>query len=135
MADRQDYIRGLREFANWLDERPAVPIPYGELTVNQYCVLEDQRKELAAIGRAMGRADKKTTDAFFVMCREFGNGTVAYNANASRNQVCERIVKGTRKVLKPDYKNVPQVEVEEDIVEWVCPDALLSAVPDQEVSA
>lgn len=30
MTDRNEYIAGLREFADWLEKNPAVETPYGE---------------------------------------------------------------------------------------------------------
>lgn len=38
--------------------------------------------------------------------------------------VCTKVVTGTEIKKVPDYSNIPEIEKEVEIVEWVCPDVI-----------
>lgn len=134
---RHAYIDGLHQIADFLAEHPEVPLPAMgtyvtgnyEPTIHVYTQCQsgddrDQRTILADIARAMGRAEKSTQHEFAVWRRFAG---VVFAAYAERNEVCERVVTGTREVTKeipdPDaLAAVPTVSVTEVVedVEWVC---------------
>jgi hypothetical protein len=134
---RQAYIDGLHQIAEFLTEHPEVPLPYQSgLVAGQfrpavmriYLVGEaGPREKLAAITRAMGNVDKSVNEATanFEVHRQFAGITLL--AAASRADVCERVVTGTREVTKeiPDPEAlaaVPKVTVTEVVedVDWVC---------------
>jgi len=134
--NRQAFIDGLHQIADFLAEHPEVPLPYlgGDIRAGIprhclpiYLVSGPQREDLAVIAKAMGSASKVVDpdgDRFYVT-RRFGAITLA--ASASRDEVCERVVVGTKEVTRevPDpaaLAAVPKVSVTEVIeqVEWRC---------------
>lgn len=140
---RQAYIDGLHQIADFLTEHPEVPLPYlggtpalaaagaDVPTIPIYLIGQGgQRDSLAAVARAMGTA-QKTTDprddqhARFYVWRQFAG--IALVASAERDEVCERVVTGTREVTTemPDPEAlaaVPKVTVTKIVedVDWVC---------------
>lgn len=163
---RAAYIRGLREIADWLAEHPEVPLPYHAGYTHKgagvgpvlrvYAMHEhDGRTEREIIrdsARAMGHANKGVSigeDPDFVVWRQFGG--IAFMVQATREEVCERVVTGTREVTVKErdpkaLAAVPMVEVTKTVedVEWICGAILaddarkvVSALltPDAEVSA
>jgi hypothetical protein len=134
---RAAFTRGLREIADFLDAHPDVPLPYLESSAHSggelrpslpiYLWGDDQREQLAAIAREMGRAEKSANDRTkqFYVYRTFGG--IDLVAAADRDTVCERVVVATEQVTKevPDPEAlaaVPTVTVVETVetVEWRC---------------
>lgn len=132
---RADYIEGLRQIADFLAEHPEVPLPHhvsgpvrlGSPAFYIYITSGDQRETVATVARAMGKAEKRADDSLqrYQVFRQFAGITLV--ASADRNEVCERVVTGTREVTveKPDpaaLAAVPTVTVTETVeeVEWVC---------------
>lgn len=114
---RRDYAQGLRELADFIDAHPDIPCPYGEA----HNAFVRDKAQLGMIARAVGgRWDKNGTSQFFYIRREFAGGH-SYEVNVSRDQVCRKVVTGTR--IEPA---VPEREVE--VVEWVCTEPLLVGV-------
>lgn len=137
--DRVDYIDGLRQLADLLQENPDIPVPYDGSAASINWILlprEDQKGILAAIARALpGKVEKRVRgDAFDLVGRLAG---LHVKVIADRDEVCARVVTGTETVTKtipdPDVK-VPLVTVTETVetVEWVCGSLL---APGAEVSA
>lgn len=141
---RVEYIAGLREIADWLEAHPEVPLPYlattqgGKGFENALHIYlrsgGNQKAELAAIARAMGKAEKVTDDKLdrLNLVRRFAG--IAVIAVADRDEVCERVVTGvetvTRKVKDPKaLAAVPEVEVTEEVetYEWRCTSILSGA--------
>ena len=134
---RQAYIDGLHQIADFLAEHPEVPLPaMGDYASGEYAPTltiytqlsrgdtRDQRTKLADIARAMGRAEKSTRHEFAIWRRFAGVVLAAY---ADRDEVCDRVVTGTREVTEevpdPDaLAAVPKVSVTKVVedVEWVC---------------
>jgi len=139
---RQAYIDGLHQIADFLAEHPAVPLPtLGDYVSGGYRPTlaiflrgdeqRDLRTKLADVARAMGRAEKSTHHEFAIWRRFSGMVLAAY---APRNEVCERVVTGTREVTRevPDPEAlaaVPKVVVTETVedVTWECIPLLKSA--------
>jgi antitoxin component HigA of HigAB toxin-antitoxin module len=133
-SSRETYTQGLREIADFLDAHPEVPLPYlssfqtgnWENTLDIYLVSEKGQKEkLAAIARAMGHADKVMDGDKMRVFRRFAGITLI--AQASRDQVCERVVIGTREIEVEEkdpeaLAAVPVVKVTKTVedVEWRC---------------
>jgi hypothetical protein len=117
----QDFIRGLREFADFLEAHPEVPAPtYPDLSIFT------DRDGLRLAARALPRAEKVGLgDSFFVLRGEFGN--IEVQCMAPREQVCRRVVVGTEEVPE---KVVPAHTKE--VVEWECDEPLLA--PPKEVA-
>jgi len=135
---RQAFIDGLHQIASFLAEHPEVPLPaLGSYAAGSFLPTlsiftqaqsgdekRDQRAMLADIARAMGKAEKSTRHEFAIWRQFAGVALVAY---AQRDEVCERVVTGTREVTEevrdPEaLAAVPLVSVTKVIedVEWVC---------------
>ncbi len=108
---RQELINGLREFANFLEMNPEAPLP----TPGIFDVFMCSKSEMIAAAKIIGGKLTKH-DYLHVMClrREFG--PIHYDLNIDREQVCEKIVTGTRVVPAQPAT----LEHEEEIVEWRC---------------
>ncbi len=137
---RAQFLTSLRLLIDWLQAHPDVPQPYHLMGDELYIYLhgEDPRAAMAAIARAMGNADKSIAGDRFELRRRFGAITLV--ASARRDEVCERVVVGTREVTRqaPDRQALaalPVVTVTEIVedVQWVCPPLLLN--PDAPSSA
>jgi hypothetical protein len=124
---RADYIAGLRQLADLLEQRDDLPLPYTGTGSELLFILhrnDDQRALLAAFARAFpGRIEKRVRGEDFDLKASLRGLRV--QVIADRNEVCERIVTGTDTVTKevPDPTvQVPLVEVTETVehVEWVC---------------
>lgn len=147
---RAAWIGGMREVCDWLEAHPEVPLPYigahvsGSPLPSLPIYLHkwnpnkpDVRTQMATIARAMGKATKSPglVDGTYIVWRAFDG--VALYAQAERDEVCERIVVGTREVkdLVPDPERVaavPLVEVTKTIedVEWRCGSILAAESPE-----
>lgn len=134
--ERAAYIEGLRQVADWLEAHPEVELPWlgFEPKLSIYLVGYAQREPLAAIARAMGSFEKIANgDDYFQIVRRFAG--IAVVAQASRDEVCEKVVVGTTEVTEevPDpvaLAAVPKVTVTKTVeqVEWRCGSLLAPAV-------
>lgn len=140
---RAEYIRGLREIADWLEAHPEVPLPYlgttqggrSESGLHIYLGSDrDQKAELAKIARAMGKAEKVPHDDLgrLNLVRRFAG--IALIAVADRDEVCEKVVLSTETVTEmvpdPEYMAIApmiQRETVKEIVEWRCTSILAGA--------
>lgn len=147
---RTAFTAGLREIADWLDAHPEVPVPYlgsyvpGNPRPSMPIYLREPysfeegmpsvREQMATIARAMGKANKAPggVEGTFIVSRSFAG--LAVYAQADREEVCERVVLGTRDVTEevPDpeaLKAVPKVIVTKTVedVEWRCMPLLAEA--------
>ena len=138
MADRKQYIDGLRTLANILEQNPEIGLPTdGHLTPMLMWpdnLFTPQEKEsftnLVRTVRAYTRAPmtKDVNDANMKLETYLGGPEgLRVQLVARRELVCERVVVGTETVTKtvPDPEmvaQVPQVEVTEQVeqVEWRC---------------
>ncbi len=105
--ERIEFVKSLREFADFLENNPGVPSPNSAYL----CSPVETAEELRAAVRVMGRVQKDFSDKHVAVEKVFGG--IKYAVYTNRENVCERIVVGKR--------IVPAVaEHEEDIVEWKC---------------
>jgi len=126
---RAAYISGLRKLADLLEQHDELPLPYegsspGLARRMTFFFLGDPRDVFVKAARALpGRLDKEVTDDTYRVTASLDGLHV--EAVAYRNDVCERVVTGTREVTRtipdPNIK-APLVEVTETVedVEWVC---------------
>jgi hypothetical protein len=151
---RAEQIAGIYQLALWLEQNPDVPIPW-DLTGNPGTDInihashgENERAVVAAVARALpGKVDKSVwgPDGHYFGLKGKAPGGVGINVIAQRDEVCKRVVTGTREVKKtiPDpMVTVPTIEVTETVedVEWVCEPILAAeryrkAVEDETVRA
>lgn len=128
---RTEKIAALFELALLLEQNPDLPIPF-EMDGSHLNIMlmseKDPRAALARIVRILpGTIDKRVwshgENNYFDAIAKVG--TIEIRVGAYRDQVCERIVTGTREVTQtvPDPSvEVPLVEVTKTVedIEWVC---------------
>jgi hypothetical protein len=115
VAERQAAIDGLRQLADFIEQHPGVPLP----VANGNNAFVWSRETLAAIARTPGvRWEKGAEGNYFSLSVSFAGG-YSYSINIEREQVCRKVVTGTR--ILPAQ---PEREVEE--CEWRCEDSLLA---------
>lgn len=132
-ADRAGYTAGLRALADLLDTHPEVPLPYDgsavPLTIHHLYARDPERtvrEEFQATLRALpGRKDKAPDGTYFDV--EFELHGLKLTVTAFRDDVCERVVTGTREVTRevpdPDaLAAVPTTTITETVedVTWEC---------------
>jgi hypothetical protein len=130
---RERQIAGIRELADWLEAHPDIPVPHALSGSSEFAYElihaqhgEDQKAVVAAVARALpGKVDKKVlkaNDELFSITGRLPGG-IWIKAIADRDEVCERVVTGTREVTEelpdPEAPKVTVTRTVED-VEWVC---------------
>lgn len=132
---RDEQLAGIRELADWLEANPAIPIPHSLTGDSEYAYElihaahgDDQKAVLAACARAIpGKVTKKVLSADQSLFNLTGRlpGGIVIKVLADRDDVCERVVVGTREVTEqvPDPSiEVPTITVTKTVedVEWRC---------------
>jgi hypothetical protein len=125
------YVAGLREMADFVEARPDLVGPGGLSGAVDITLTFDENDRFRRLVRAMGGGDKRVSDRDFIVERHFGPHQIS--VRAWREAVCQRVVVGTETVtetvVEPEaFAALPRVErsVEREIVEWVCPESILS---------
>lgn len=130
--ERAAYVAGLRALADLLEANPDLVLPFDGRThpISVFARTgDDQRTALAAWVRALpGRKDKRETGTGGRIFEVAGSlRGLRVSVMADRDEVCERVVVGTREITEtvPDPElvaAVPTVTVTrtEEIVDWVC---------------
>ena len=133
-TDRAAYISGLRKLADHLEANHALPLPYNG-SASALSVFVRTKAEAVAYARLMGKAEKSFTDStaygFNLTGTIDGLNVLVY---APREEVCTRVVTGTREVVTevPDPEALAAVptilrtEVVEDVT-WECSPLLSEA--------
>lgn len=128
-VDRAEYVAGLRRIADALEADPSLPLPYEGASgdMGRLSVFTSTREELQAWSRVMDGVKRKDVDndahyGFRLLGAAAGVNLIVY---ADRQEVCRRVVTGTREVTRtvPDLSvQVPMVEVTETVedVDWIC---------------
>lgn len=131
-ADRQPYIAGLRQLADLLEDNTDLPLPYHG-TMSELAIFADSKEQLVAVARALpgkvGKTfdDRSDTYGFELHGSIGGLRVIVYG---DRNEVCQRVVTGTREVTKTvPAPDAPMVEITETVedVEWICSPLLAEA--------
>lgn len=112
---RRAYVQGLRELASFVEAHPEIPLPYA----GAHNAFVQDKSDLAIVAKACGGkwAKNATTDYFYIS-KAFSGGH-SYEVNVSRENVCRKVVTGTRIIPA-------QPEREEDEIQWVCDEPLLA---------
>jgi hypothetical protein len=114
------WCKGLRELADFAELHEDLFDCAPRVICN---VFAHDAGEMAAKARLMGKANKREQGDWYFLERSFGPHSIALNI--SREKICERVQVGTKRVMKP-APNAPQIEVEEPVYEWSCPDSVLA---------
>lgn len=121
---------GLRELANMIEKNPALlDISAIRYVFDRALVSVDTREDVSALARAGARSGAKVTKHVGSKYAgvDIAFGSASLHVYADRDEVCERIVIGTREVTEevPDPEAlaaVPKVAVTKIVedVEWRC---------------
>lgn len=129
MTTRAEWIKGLRDMADWFESNPDFPVPkYTGIMVDLFdynFVGETAVQRMANAARGLGRCEKcHVGDRYYVLRRHFGPHRI--DVNTYSENVCSRIQVGTKTVTRPVKLKNPEMEtVEEPVYEWHC-DPLLA---------
>lgn len=118
-----EYANALRRIADWIETHPddKIGVPYETMLTYYYFAGKD---ELVTLARALGTCEKKFTDGFAEVRKDFGG--IALRGVVERSAVCERVVTGTEEVLEEIIPARLIPAHTREIVEWKCPEALLA---------
>lgn len=136
MTDRSQYIAGLRQLADLLEQHDELPVPHdgsdSPITVHFLGGSDPKSAFVAAARLVPGKLDKLAWADYFDLETTFGGPDgLRFALTAYRRDVCERVVTGvetvTHTVPDPDVE-VPLVEVTEQVeqIEWRCRPLLAS---------
>jgi len=116
----KDWCKGLRDMADFAESHEDLSEYPTSFTLNLFA---DDAEEMAKMARRLGTSEKHEDSLWYFLSRSFGPHSVSLNIR--REEICERVQVGTKKVMKP-APDTPQVEVEEPVYEWSCPDSVLA---------
>lgn len=132
--DAQKWVDGLRAIADFAESHPDLINDWGWYG-QTFNIFATNAEDMVKKTRILGTAEKTVSAGFYTMRRKFGPHSL--ELNISRETFCEKKKVGTKivRVVDPEYKrpdDIPMVEIEEDVYEWVCPESVLNHTPDQE---
>lgn len=122
LIERNQQIADMHTMLAWFELHPEIPLPSPTFSLYAWNTEEEARR----MARAMGTFEKGGNDQFLYLIKHFGK--VQVEAVFTREQVCERVVTGTREVPE---KIIPAQVVEahtEETFEWRCPQLLKEEV-------
>jgi|GEM_PF-5564423 len=131
---KQEYVKSLRELADFLESKP-LPDDWAaylrseikenySAPVHRFRVLD--KKTFGRIVAALGSFEKSTTDYDIQAKVSLPNGA-AIIVEIARKEICEKIVTGKKKVpFTPAYFINATPEHEKEIIEWKCPDSFIA---------
>lgn len=114
--ENEDTIRGLRNFADFLEQNPEFQLVFLSTSVNI-----ETKEELAKWARTLGRTEKQDFGVVLSLRHKFSD-TVWLDLDISREKVCKKVVTGTRVV--PAKPATPEMTVED--YKWVCDEPILA---------
>ena len=114
-----EMIQGLRGLATLLENHLELPVHSSVSVLGRAA----DKEHLAACARAMGSVDKIMDNNYFNIRKSFG--PITYEVYAPREEVCERVVVGTKHIPASFVPEQYSEAHEEEIIEWHCPEALL----------
>lgn len=120
---REKFIAGLRQLADFLEQHPEVPEPNCQ-AMTAMIWQDDAKAALRKAALALGSTEKKFSDSYVFLSRNFGS--LNYQVMAFRNAVCRRLVVGLREVPE---QVIPAHQ--QEIVEWECDPILAGEAPSE----
>ncbi len=124
MNDPKEFVAGLREMADFLEQHPSLIPGWGTADISHFC---DEPEDFAAKCREMGSAEKDASGDYLTLNKTFGPHTLS--VDIQKNKTCERVQTGTimKKVVVPaaaipvaQQEDALVYEVEEPVYEWSC---------------
>ena len=121
MNEREALIDGLRGLAAFLETHPDVPRPSSTCGFYVFCA---NKEEMAQAAKSVGgRLEKSATTNYFMLRKDFG--PLRLEIAVEREQICERVVVGTKVVpAKPECVLPATPETVEEVIEWRCSSVL-----------
>lgn len=124
LTEREKWIAGVRALADFYEAHPDLPVSVSSIQLCVFPKLEEMRKYVAIFGKA-----KKDVlgDSYFILNKVFyedSHQSIYIQATWEREQVCERVVTGRKKVMQKVQVKPPEtieVETEVETFEWKCP--------------
>ena len=128
---RAELVSGLREFADWLEEKAPIGLA-GKITyVFASADGVNDKGKLTETVRAMGKSTKEYFGDSLYVKRSFGDGDrVDFTVTTSRENVCKKIKTGEKIIPAHVEPALPERLVAEHVVEefeWDCSDPILKA--------
>jgi len=117
----EKYANALRRIADWIEVHPELDLP-SERCLSFYTPVT--KDDLAKYARAFGDCKKLLSEDFARVSKDFGG--VRLEAIVYRSEVCERVVVGKKVIPETIIPAILVPEHEEDIIEWKCPESILS---------
>lgn len=124
MSTNAEYAAGLRQLADMIEANPGIKAHYLTSSINVWYAFDREKmQEIIRAGLAAGAQVKKE---YFESTAtvELQFGSIKAAALTAREQLCERVVTGTKTVQVPDPEHIPAsvplVEQVVDVVEWKC---------------
>ena len=117
--EQQAWLDGLRAMADWFEQHPEWIDESYPAWVNIY---PSSKANLARLTKDLGRVEKIHDENLFYVRRRFGPHQI--DGNVMRQEVCRRVVTGTKQIPE---RVVPAHE--EEVVEWECSPSLLGDAP------
>lgn len=113
------FVESLRELADFYEQNPTLPIPTRQ-TINLFDITVEQIKDFITLSKKTVK--KSWIESFFYATIPFGSH-INLDLNIARNKVCEKIIT-KRKTIKQIPISYEEKEIEEEIIEWKCPDTM-----------
>ncbi len=124
---RTEFIAGMRELADWLEDHPDVKRPsIWTTTINIFAA---DKEKLIELRRATGLSQKVEAGEFFMFRKEFRGGWKV-DLNVNKQHTCERVKVGTKVVPAKPPRSIElpaEPEKVEDVYEWKCPETILAS--------
>lgn len=118
LTQLQKFIISLRDLADYYEQHPETPVPqHPGFNIFASSDAEQAKQQL----RNFGSFEKEFLDNWFVARKEFG--PIRLELNAAREQVCRKVVVGTRAIPEHIIPAQPETIVPahtEEITEWQC---------------
>ena len=111
--DRDAILDGIEEMVALLRTNPAIPLPGINFDIWAY-----NKEAFKDIARLLGSATKQSGATWFSLRREFSGG-VRLEVNIAREEVCRRVVLGSK------WVEPTRGYMSED-VEWICDDPVFA---------
>lgn len=125
---RAEFIDGLRQLANALENCPGMPLPQALDKVTVFGMIDaryvdgKQESQVDWMARSAknvpGRLVKRSDEFYFSLERKFGG--ITYSLAASRGDVCTRVKVGEKPTTKIEVIESKEVEVMEPVYEYDC---------------
>ncbi len=123
---KEEMVKGLRAMADFIEANVEDDnLGYSTIDLN---IFTKSNEELADLARRFAPVAKRYTDQWFCLVKRFSEN-VKLEVNRKREEVCTRVVTGTRTVKVPVYAPLEKIgerEEVQEIVEWDCGQSILA---------